>query len=414
LMVRFNGEKIAHLMQLMKTPPEMPLESRPVSRAIRSAQSNVEALNFEIRKDVLKYDDVMNRQRKVVYDERRQVLEGADLQPQIDGMIDDVINEYVAGATAEGFPEEWDLDKLWRALKQLYPIHTTIGDLVEEAGGERAHLTREQIAESVKEDAHAAYARREQEFTPEVMRDVERRIVLSVLDRKWREHLYEMDYLREGITLRGYGQRDPLVEYQREGYDMFTTMMDGIKEESVGNLFNFQFQSVQDPIMAENGAVGPVSAASSPQIGVGAAPVQPAPVQPAPAPIGQAQPGQQAAQPAAQGRGRHAQPARNRQGGQHALQRGQQGQQRVGQQQVADGAEGGDGTLPAGLARGLARPQRAANLSYSAPSDDASGRAQHVGAQAGDGSYAGVGRNAPCPCGSGKKFKMCHGDPRNR
>ena len=126
LMVRFNGEKIAHLMQLMKTPPDMPLESKPVSRAIRSAQSNVESLNFEIRKDVLKYDDVMNRQRKVVYDERRSVLEGADLEPQISGMIDDVVDGYVKGATAEGFPEEWDLDKLWRALKQLYPVGVTV------------------------------------------------------------------------------------------------------------------------------------------------------------------------------------------------------------------------------------------------------------------------------------------------
>ena len=142
LMVRFNGEKIAHLMQLMKTPPDMPLESKPVSRAIRSAQSNVESLNFEIRKDVLKYDDVMNRQRKVVYSERRSVLEGADLEPQISGMIDDVVEGYVKGATADGFPEEWDLDKLWRALKQLYPVGIAVTDVVEEAGGERAHLTR--------------------------------------------------------------------------------------------------------------------------------------------------------------------------------------------------------------------------------------------------------------------------------
>src|SRR5215475_14341116 len=140
LMVRFNGDKIAHLMQLLKTPPEMPLESKPVSRAIRSAQGNVESLNFEIRKDVLKYDDVMNRQRKVVYDERRDVLEGVDLQPQIAGMIDDVVNDYVTGATADGFPEEWDLEKLWRALRQLYPVSVTVNDVVEEVGGERSQL----------------------------------------------------------------------------------------------------------------------------------------------------------------------------------------------------------------------------------------------------------------------------------
>src|SRR5580704_4924317 len=256
LMVRFNGDKIAHLMQLLKTPPDMPLESKPVSRAIRSAQGNVESLNFEIRKDVLKYDDVMNRQRSVVYDERRSVLEGADLHSQIDGMLDEVVAEYVAGATADGFPEEWDLDKLWRALKQLYPVGVTIAQVVDEAGGEKSHLSREVLTEAIQEDAHKAYSRREEELTPEVMREFERRVVLSVLDRKWREHLYEMDYLREGVSLRGYGQRDPLIEYQREGYDMFTTMMDGIKEDTVGSLFNLQVQVQQNPIMAEDGADG--------------------------------------------------------------------------------------------------------------------------------------------------------------
>jgi preprotein translocase subunit SecA len=395
LMVRFNGEKIAHLMQLMKTPPDMPLESKPVSRAIRSAQSNVESLNFEIRKDVLKYDDVMNRQRKVVYDERRSVLEGADLEPQISGMIDDVIDEYVKGATAEGFPEEWDLEKLWRALKQLYPVGVTVNEVVEEAGGERAHLTREELTESIKTDAHAAYAKREQELTPEVMREVERRVVLSVLDRKWREHLYEMDYLREGVSLRGYGQRDPLIEYQREGYDMFTAMMDGIKEDSVGSLFNL-VQVQENPILAQDGADGapsagpvismapPTAPGAPPGVAPPAAPQAGSPRQPAPA-----------AQPAQAG-GKAARQA------QHARRAPQ------------SAATEDESALPAGLARGLARPQRQGSLSYSAPSDDASGRAQHSTGSASGADYANVGRNAPCPCGSGKKFKQCHGDPRNR
>jgi preprotein translocase subunit SecA len=380
-------------MQLLKTPEDVPIESKPVSRAIRSAQSNVEALNYEIRKDLLKYDDVMNRQRKVVYDERRQVLEGANLEPQVSGMIDDIVDEYVAGATSEGFPEEWDLDKLWRALRQLYPIGITVADLVEEAGGERSHLTRELLSAAIQEDAHAAYGRREQELTPEIMRDVERRVVLSVLDRKWREHLYEMDYLREGIQLRGYGQRDPLVEYQREGYDMFTTMMDGIKEESVGSLFNLQVQVQQDPLVGENGA--------APAIGI--APVQPAPGGPLAQPVS-APPTQPTQQPAAQ-------PPQGRESGQR---RGQQGPRQQPREAQQPAAANGDGNVPAGLGRGLARPQRPANLSYSAPSDDASGRAQHSSTQPGDAKYAGVGRNAPCPCGSGKKYKMCHGDPRNR
>jgi preprotein translocase subunit SecA len=405
LMIRFNGDKIAHLMQLMKTPPDMPLESKPVSRAIRSAQSNVESLNFEIRKDVLKYDDVMNRQRKVVYDERRQVLEGADLEPQISGMIDDVVDGYVKGETGEGFPEEWDLDKLWRVLKQLYPVGISTDDVIEEAGGDKSHLTGDLIAESVTADAHAAYKRREEELTPEVMREVERRVVLSVLDRKWREHLYEMDYLREGVSLRGYGQRDPLIEYQREGYDMFTAMMDGIKEDCVGSLFNLQVQVQESPIMAEDGAdgsAGPLislTQAAPPVAGLAIPPREaPQHAQPLQQP---AQAGQQAAQ-----RAQQVQPAR--QPARHAAQ--QSGRHAAQQPADADA----EPSLPAGLARGLARPQRSGNLSYSAPAEDGSGRAEHMTGAAAGAEFANVGRNAPCPCGSGRKFKQCHGDPRNR
>ena len=166
-------------------------------------------------------------------------------------MIDEVVASYVAGATAEGFPEEWDLDRLWRAFRQLYPVGMTVNQLIDEAGGEKSGLSGEMITEYVREDARAAYQHRTEELGEELMREFERRVVLSVLDRKWREHLYEMDYLREGIGLRGWAQRDPLVEYQREGYDMFNTMMDGIKEESVGSLFNLQVEVQQDPIVAE-------------------------------------------------------------------------------------------------------------------------------------------------------------------
>src|SRR6266704_1580748 len=189
-------------------------------------------------------------------------------------MVDEVVEGYVTGETSEGYPEEWDLDKLWRAFGQLYPVSLSIDDVVEEAGGDKAGLTGEFITETVIADAQAAYERREQEFGSEVMREVERRVVLSVLDRKWREHLYEMDYLREGIGLRGYGQRDPLIEYQREGYDMFSAMMDGIKEESVGLLFNLEVQVQENPIVEEQqdtppGAVLPGGAppAAVPTIG---------------------------------------------------------------------------------------------------------------------------------------------------
>jgi len=250
LMRMFNSARVGAIMDRLNIPADVPVESKVVTRAIRSAQTQVEQQNFEIRKDVLKYDDVLNRQRHVVYDERRRVLEGADLKEQILGMTDEVVASYVVGATSEGFPEEWDLDKLWKAFRQLFPISLTEADMEEEAGG-KANLSADLITEVVTENAHEAYERREEELTPDVMRVLERQVVLSVLDRKWREHLYEMDYLREGIGLRAMAQRDPLVEYQREGFDMFNAMMDGIKEESAGALFNLQVEVQQNPITEE-------------------------------------------------------------------------------------------------------------------------------------------------------------------
>ena len=247
LMRMFNADKVAHFMEWLKTPPDVPIESKAVTRSIRSAQTQVEQQNFEIRKDVLKYDDVLNRQRQVIYGERRTVLEGADLHEQIRQMIDEVVTAYVTGATTEGFPEEWNLDQLWVAFRDLYHPTLTVGDLVEEAGGERSALSQEFIAEVVRTDAQESYDRREAELTAEVMRELERRVVLAVLDHKWREHLYEMDYLREGIGLRAMAQRDPLVEYQREGFDMFNTMMEGIKEESVAYLFNSKVDVQAEP-----------------------------------------------------------------------------------------------------------------------------------------------------------------------
>ncbi len=185
----------------------------------------------------------MSRQREVIYAERRRVLEGEDMHEWVTSMIGEVAGAYVHGAT-EGFPEEWELDQLWTALGTLYPIGVTIEGVESEVGG-REGLSREYLQEVIAEDALAAYAKREEELGSEVMRELERRVVLSVLDRKWREHLYEMDYLREGIGLRAYSQRDPLVEYQREGYDLFNAMMEGIAEESVGFLFNLDVQVEQ-------------------------------------------------------------------------------------------------------------------------------------------------------------------------
>ncbi|RAY14292.1 preprotein translocase subunit SecA [Actinomadura craniellae] len=250
LMRLFNSARVEAIMVRLNIPDDTPIESKIVSNAIKSAQHQVEQQNFEIRKNVLKYDEVLNRQRKVIYAERRKVLEGADLEEQIRRMIDEVVGGYVAGATSEGFAEEWDLEKLWKAFQQLYPISITVDEVVEEIGGEISSLDGETLAEKARENAQEAYDKREEELGSEVMRELERRVILSVLDRKWREHLYEMDYLQEGIGLRAMAQRDPLVEYQREGYDMFNAMLDGIKEESVGYLFNLEVEVEEQPAPA--------------------------------------------------------------------------------------------------------------------------------------------------------------------
>jgi preprotein translocase subunit SecA len=225
-----------------------------VTRAIASAQSQIEARNFEIRKNVLKYDDVLNRQREVIYGERRQVLEGADLHEQIRHFLDDVVRAYVVQATTDGYADDWDLDQLWTALKTLYPVGITVGELLEEAGG-AAGVTQDMLVTELTSDAQLAYDRREEALGADTMRELERRVVLSVLDRKWREHLYEMDYLQEGIGLRAMAQRDPLVEYQREGYQLFQAMTEAIKEESVGYLFNLEVE-VEQPAEEETQGEG--------------------------------------------------------------------------------------------------------------------------------------------------------------
>ena len=340
LMRLFKSDWVDWVLTTLKVPDDVPIENKRVTGAIASAQAQVEAQNFDSRKNVLKYDDVMNRQRQVIYAERRAVLEGADLHEQVRGMIDDVVSGYVLGAT-EGVPADWDLEALWTALKTLYPVSLKLSQVEEEAGG-REGMSREQLIEDLKADARAAYDAREASFGEEVMRELERRVVLSVLDRKWREHLYEMDYLREGIGLRAYSQRDPLVEYQREGFDMFSAMMDGIKEESVGYLFNLEVQveDVPSEELEEESAL----------LGEGSA----------------------VAQAAAAG-------------------------------QTAGG--------PQILAKGLEAPKAPRHLAYTAP--DEGGVAEVTGAAPAEvaNEFAGVGRNDECPCGSGKKFKKCHGAP---
>ncbi len=336
LMRLFKSDWVDRVLQVLKIPDDVPIENKRVTSAIANAQGQVESQNFESRKNVLKYDDVMDRQRKVIYAERREVLEGKDLQDQIRTFIDDTIVGYVTGAT-EDLAEEWDLEALWTALRQIYPVGVDHRTLEEQAGG-RANLDRDELIAALQQDAHEAYDRREAEIGETVMRELERRVVLSVLDRKWREHLYEMDYLREGIYLRAYSQRDPLVEYQREGFEMFATMMDGIKEESVGFLFNLE---VSVEVEEEDEEVEEVLE-----------PMR----QPVPS---------------------FDQPRET----------------------------------PLIRAKGLDQPAKPANLAYSAPSEDGEAEVKGVTATNADDEYASVGRNDRCPCGSGKKFKQCHGRP---
>jgi preprotein translocase subunit SecA len=267
LMRLFNSGIIESFLNAAKMPDDVPIEHRMVTKAIASAQNQVEGRNFEIRKNVLKYDDVLNRQREVIYSERRKVLEGADLHEQVRHFIDDVVKAYVEAETSEGYPDDWDLEQLWTALRTLYPVGITVEDVATEAGGlssvNQAMLIRELTA-----DAQVAYDKREEMLGEDLTRELERRVVLSVLDRKWREHLYEMDYLQEGIGLRAMAQRDPLVEYQREGYLLFQAMLEAIKEESVGYLFNVEVQVEQAapeqedaaapaPVLVAKGLVSP-------------------------------------------------------------------------------------------------------------------------------------------------------------
>ena len=302
LMRRFNSGLVERVMSASGLPDDQPLESKMVSNAIRSAQTQVESLNFEMRKNVLKYDDVMNRQREVIYSERREVLEGADISAQVATFMEDTVTAYVTSATASGFPENWDLETLWQALKLLYPISFTVEEISAEVGGV-AGLDSDFLLNKVLADARAAYAKREENLGVEVVRELERKVLLSVLDRKWREHLYEMDYLQEGIGLRAMAQRDPLVEYQKEGYELFSAMMDAIKEELVALLFNVEVEVERNDNSVE--------------------------------------------------------------------------------------------VTPKGVG---APEQSVVPLTYSAA--DESGEAQSTG---------GTSRNGPCPCGSGKKYKRCHG-----
>ncbi len=351
LMRLFKADVVERAMLTMQLPEDQPIEHRMISRAIESAQKQVEAQNFEVRKNVLKYDDVMNRQRHVIYGDRRKVLEGADVEAELRETVDRVVTAAVHQQTA-GFADEWDLDELWVTMKTIYPVTLNKADFdhVEDA---------DELVDAFKSDAQHVYDLREDAFGEDNMRELERQVWLTVLDRKWREHLYEMDYLREGIGLRAMAQRDPLVEYKREGADMFEAMRDGFAEEVVGHLFNIDLQVIQQQtqpklVLGSDGDPVDVDSLLS-GVATGAQP-------------------QDASVPEATGETvRSAQP---------------------------------EPTAPKRALVGKS-PRRGQQLSYSAPGED--GSVQQTAEPEEKSVFDGVGRNQPCPCGSGKKFKLCHG-----
>ena len=250
LMVRFVGQSMENMMNRLNVPDDVPIEAKMVSNSIKGAQAQVENQNFEMRKNVLKYDEVLNEQRKVVYATRHDILDAGDIQDNIRGMIDDTVSAYVAGATATGYVEDWDLDELWNALESLYGPTISHEELVEGSEyGSPGELSAEQLRDALVQDANNEYDKLEESVTAiggeQQMRNTERMVILPIIDQKWREHLYEMDYLKEGIGLRAMAQRDPLVEYQKEGGEMFNAMNDGVKEETVRQLFMLRKQFKQ-------------------------------------------------------------------------------------------------------------------------------------------------------------------------
>jgi preprotein translocase subunit SecA len=321
-------------------PDDMPLESKMVTKSVEKAQNTVEARNAEIRKNVLKYDEVMNEQRKVVYGLRNQILDGQDLRDRAMEELAEATESVIAAHCVSEYVEEWNLDGLAAEVRTFWPSGIEVERM-------RECSSTDELYELLMGEAVAHYEQREQELGEPVMREVERQVMMRIIDQKWREHLEEMDYLREGINLRAMGQKDPLTEWQREGFAMFEAMMGGVAQDFVRYAMQVQVNVAAQP----------------------------------------------AAAPATEG-----------------------------------GAPAGDGGAVATKVLDDGPEPEVRNLSYTAPDESAPTGGLAAAAQA-EGAAAGAPpakqeavntpevrsewdktpRNAPCPCGSGKKFKLCHG-----
>ncbi len=241
LMRRFANERVASIMTRLKIPPDVPIEHSMVSKAIERAQSQVEAQNFEIRKNVLKYDEVMNTQRKIIYKWRNQVLDGESIAELLSSWRDEVVEGEVLLMTQGVNSADWDWDDLAIRMRQLYPSELDRSSFP----GEK--ITENELIEAYLDEAAAKYRAREEELGEEVVRQLERQVVLSMIDNKWRDHLGVMDYIRGGIGLRAMGQRDPLTEYQREGYAMFADLVDTTKADSLRYLYHVEVVRQEAP-----------------------------------------------------------------------------------------------------------------------------------------------------------------------
>ena len=364
LMRLFNTQLVARVMS-RGLPEGLPIESKSVSKGVRNAQKAVESRNFEIRKNVLKYDDVMNKQRKVIYAERQAVLKGEDIHEDILRFIDETVASYIRGANrGSAKPEEWDWDGLFKALSEIITVNIDEDEAKKAVEGLKGEKAADTLRELIVKQAKEEYAQLGEKLNDEALHQLERRVVLAVLDRKWREHLYEMDYLKDGIGLRGMGQRDPLVEYQREGYQMYNQMIEAIKEETIQLLFHVDIQEVaqNEDISSEHDEDVAVDKAEA-AVGITSTDAEDEPTTVSSAPEDPSESDETADEDDA---AEHREP-------------GVVGPAPISHEDVK---------LPASK-----RPK-----SDELKSPWADGR-----------TFPGTPKNAPCPCGSGRKYKMCHG-----
>ena len=370
LMRLFNTQLVAQVMAKGMEEGQ-PIEAKSVTKGVRTAQKAVESRNYEIRKNVLKYDDVMNKQRTVIYSERQAVLKGEDIHKDILRFISDTVESYIKGANkGSEKPKDWDWEGLFKALNTVIPTKVDEDEVRKIVGGLKGAKAVEAVRDLIVEDARQQYGEMEETIGETGLRDLERRVVLAVLDRKWREHLYEMDYLKDGIGLRGMGQRDPLVEYQREGYQMYNSMIEAIKEETVQLLFHIDIKQVA----TTDEAVDEVeeTAESADTIAVASGPDE----------------NGESVVEAAEGEVEEEDEDTD-------------AKQAIAESAAASGA--GESTLPVAGPAPISHAESKVPVSKRPKSEElktpwADGR-----------TFPGTGKNAPCPCGSGRKYKMCHG-----